>query len=58
MNHMRRAERFPSRQLNIASGGGIEQHDVLGVVHGDDRVHRRIEDAPHMPRCAPTMPRL
>ena len=26
-------------------GGGVEQDDVLAFVHGDDRVHRRVEYA-------------
>jgi hypothetical protein len=26
-------------------GGGIEQHDALAIIDGDDRVHRRSDDA-------------
>ena len=47
----RRADRLLARAAEHLLGRLVEEHDVLALVHGDDRVHRRIEDAAQ-PRLA------
>ena len=41
----RRADGFFPGTAKHRFRRGIEQYDVLGLVDGDDRIHRRVEDA-------------
>jgi len=38
-------DRFIRRTGEYSFRGGVEQHNVLGIIYGDDRVHGRPDDA-------------